>query len=498
MRPLYFPSTKTTALLFLLALGAGSLCSAAGQAGGVPGGGIGSGAPSAGGHASAASAASGASGSGQTGVAVGQRGAVTGAPQGQSAASVAYAAAASPGYDPRRPPKSKPGANTLQQIIELTRTKNPTLLAAQENFHAVRAQELQAAVRANPYFGVTATVLTLPVDGSEGNPPFAAFQLSRLFERGHKRQFRMEAANATTAQSQAQLEDAARQTVLAVKQAFTRMLMSKASLELSQTNLADFRHQVEIANIRYRAGDLGKLDFERLDLQLGSFESDAANAEIAFAQASSQIQTLIGIEKPSVDFDIVGDVVPPVLAQTKDKLTQAALQSRPDLTAARAGVTAAQANARLAVANGTSDPTLEVEFEKSGYYNTGGGSINFPLRIFDRNQGNKEAARFLADGSRFTETAARNQVISDVDQAWVGYTQAKALSDRFGDHYLDESEDVLSIARFSFEHGGIALTDYLNALQQARSVTSDALNAYAQTWNIIHQLSAASATEVVP
>jgi cobalt-zinc-cadmium efflux system outer membrane protein len=80
----------------------------------------------------------------------------------------------------------------------------------------------------------------------------------------------------------------------------------------------------------------------------------------------------------------------------------------------------------------------------------------------------------------------------------VGYTQAKALSDRFGDHYLDESEDVLSIARFSFEHGGIALTDYLNALQQARSSTSDALNAYAQTWNIIHQLSAASATEVVP
>ena len=276
------------------------------------------------------------------------------------------------------------------------------------------------------------------------------------------------------------------------------MLMSKASLELSQTNLADFRHQVEIANIRYRAGDLGKLDFERLDLQLGSFESDAANAQIAFAQASSQIQTLVGIEKPSVDFDIVGDVVPPVLAQTKDKLTQAALQSRPDLAAARAGVTAAQANARLAVANGTSDPTLEVEFEKSGYYNTGGGSINFPLRVFDRNQGNKEAARFLADGSRFTETAARNQVISDVDQAWVGYTQAKALSDRFGDHYLDESEDVLSIARFSFEHGGIALTDYLNALQQARSVTSDALNAFAQTWNIIHQLSAASATELVP
>ena len=89
-------------------------------------------------------------------------------------------------------------------------------------------------------------------------------------------------------------------------------------------------------------------------------------------------------------------------------------------------------------------------------------------------------------------------MISDVDQAWVGYVQAKRLSDRFGEHYLDESRDVLSIAQYAFEHGGIALIDYLDALRDARSTTSDALNAYQQTWLAIHQLSAASASEIVP
>jgi len=124
--------------------------------------------------------------------------------------------------------------------------------------------------------------------------------------------------------------------------------------------------------------------------------------------------------------------------------------------------------------------------------------VNIPLRIFDRNQGNKQTAVFQADASRFTEAAAHNQVLSDVDQAWIGYVQARRLSDRYNDHYLDETKDVLSIAQFAFEHGGIALIDYLDAVRDTRTINSAALTAYQQTWIAIHQLSAASATELVP
>ena len=406
--------------------------------------------------------------------------------------------APSPAVDPRQPPPSKPGALTLSQVIDLARARNPTFLAAEENLRAVRAQELQAGVRTNPYFGINGTNLTLARDGSQGNPPAYAFQLSRLFERGNKRGFRVDTARATTAQTRAQVDDTIRQTVLQIKLAFVRMLFAKAALDLATANLADFRHEIEVANDRYQAGDIGKLDFERLDLQLGSFESDQANAEINALQASDQLQSFIGNETPHPDFDIAGDIIPPVLLQTEPELIQQALAQRPDYAAARAGVTAAEANARLAIANGTSDPTLEGEFDKSGYYNSVGFNANLPLRVFDRNQGNKETARFQAESSRLTLVAARNQVTSDVDQAWVGYTRARALSDRFGKHYLDESADVLTISRFAYEHGGLALIDYLDALREARTTTSDALNAYATTWQSIHALSAASATELTP
>jgi outer membrane protein, heavy metal efflux system len=411
-------------------------------------------------------------------------------------APAAYAASADLGPDPRKPPTSKPGALTLKQVVDIAEAKNPTLLAARQNLNAVRAQELQAAVRANPYFNLNSSNVTEPA--SVNNPDSYVAQFSRLFERGNKREYRIDYAKATTAQTQSQLEDTIRQTVLAIKTAFTHMLIAKDAQQLSLATLKDFHHEVDIAYDRYKAGDLGKLDYERLDLQLGDFEADQSNDVVTLQQASLQLQTLMGAANPSPDFDVTGDVVPPVIAQTRDQLTASALASRPDLAAAKAGVIAADANTKLAIANGTADPTLEMEYDRTGHENSVGAYINIPIRIFDKNQGNKETARYQADASRFTVLAAQNQVISDVAQAWVGYTEAKRLSDRFSDHYLDESKDVLSIAQFAFEHGGIALIDYLDALRDSRSSISDALNAYQNTWLAIHQLSASTAIELVP
>jgi cobalt-zinc-cadmium efflux system outer membrane protein len=407
-----------------------------------------------------------------------------------------YVAGSSPVLDPRKPAPASPNALTLLQVLDRARSSNPTLAAGEANLRSVRAQEIQAAVRANPYIGVVSSLITEPA--TVNNPYTYAFQVSRLFERGNKRGIRIENAKNTTAQTAEQLDDTIRQMTLQIKTAFTHMLFAKQALVLAQAQLADFRHEVDIAHDRYQAGDLGKLDFERLDLQLGSFESDVANDQIALEQSSAQLQTLMGIANPSPTFDITGEIIPPLVTQTREQLITEALQSRPDLRATQTAVSVAQSAYRLAVANGTADPTIEGEYDRSGHENSGGFSVNIPLRIFDRNQGNKETARLSIETARFTQTAAQDQVVSDVIQAWSAYTRAREISNRFGQHYLDESTDVLGIARFAFDHGGLALIDYLDALRDARSTTSDALNAYQQTWLAIHQLSAATAIDVTP
>ena len=406
-----------------------------------------------------------------------------------------------PAADPRKRPPSKPGALTLQQAVDLAMAKNPTLLAARQNLFGIKAQEVQAGLRVNPYLAVSGQDITLPAQGAS-NPYSYSVQLSRLFERGEKRRWRLNIAHSTTDQSTAQLHDLERSTTLAVKQAFTTMLVAKAALDLSRANLDQFRHEVDINNERYKAGDIGKLDFERLDLQLAQFETDESSAEVSLGQASDQLQTLIGYDRPSTNpsatFDIEGDIVPPVVPAQLPELDQRALDRRPDYQAAKYAISVAEANTRLASANGTTDPTLEGEYERSATDNTAGFNISIPLRIFDRNQGNRETAKFQAQAARFSEIAAKNQVLSDVDQAWVAYTKSKSLAERYNSHYLDEATDVLQIAQFAYEHGGIALIDYLDALRDSRATTANALAAYAQTWQAIHQLSYATASEVSP
>jgi outer membrane protein, heavy metal efflux system len=395
------------------------------------------------------------------------------------------------------PVPASPNALTMQQVIELAKTKNPNLLAAQQNLLSVKAQEIQAGLRQNPNLAVAGQNVSLPAEGAS-NPYSYSGQVSRLFERGQKRRWRLASATSTTDQTRDQYSLQEQQTVLTVKQAFTTLILAKFALRLAQDNLKDFRHELDINKARYDAGDIGKLDYERLDLQLAQFETDESSAEASRSQASYQLQTLIGIDHPNDSFDIAGDIIPPALTTSMTELEQKALAARPDYKAAQDGIRVADANVKLAYANATTDPTLEGEYDRSGTYNSAGFNISIPLRIFDRNQGNKETSKYVAQASRFGEIAARNQVFSDVDQAWVGYTTSKVLADRYNGHYLDEAKDVLSIAQFAYEHGGLALLDYLNAIQDDRTTTLNALNAYAQTWMAIHQLSFATATEVAP
>lgn len=385
---------------------------------------------------------------------------------------------------------------TMQQAVELAKLKNPTLLSAQQNLLSIKAQEIQAGVRTNPYLDVGGSNVTL---GEYADNPYDYnVGVGRLFERGEKRRWRLDSAKSTTAQTDAQYHLTEEQTVLAVRQAFTNFVVAKAAKKLADDNLSDFKHELDIAGDRLKAGDLAKLDYERLDLQLAQFETDELTAVTNAQQASVQLQVLLGYDKPRTDFDVIGDVVPPVLTATLDELEQKGIAARPDLHAAQYGVAVADANVKLAYANGTADPTAEVDYNRNGPDNSLGFSVNVPIRIFDRNQGNKATAKYSAQASRFTELATRNQVVGDVDQAWSGYTNAKALSDRYNGHYLSEAKDVLEISRFSYEHGGLALIDYLDALRDSRSVASDALNAYSQTWMAIHQLSFASATDIAP
>ena len=385
---------------------------------------------------------------------------------------------------------------TLPQLLDLAHRANPTLLSAAQHLAGVRAQEITAGLRANPIGILGGQLFTASAD--DPNPYFYQAGVQRLFERGNKRQSRLDNARSTTTLTSFQLDDQRRQTDLGIRQAFSRMLYAQQAVAISRENLEGYRKTVELMKVRLDAGDMDQTDFDRVELQLAGFESDLDNAELTLRQGSIVLQTLVGIATPTDNFAIAGTLDPPRITATLDDLRSAALVNRPDLKAAQAQVDVNATAVKLAIANGTADPTIESEYERSGHVNTFGANINIPLRLFDRNQGEKERTRFELESSRLALTAAQNQVVSDVDSAWAAYLAAQSQSVRYRSKYLSEAAHVRDNLEFSYRNGNSTLLDYLSALSDYRMVNLAALNAQLQLLLSIEQLSYAAHTEINP
>ncbi len=397
-------------------------------------------------------------------------------------------------------PSSSPEAPvplTLAQVLERARRANPTLQAAAQHLAAVRAQEVTAGLRQNPNAVFTGQALTTGFNDPSG-PPFESAGVQRLFERGNKRAVRVDNARATTALTGFQLEDQRRQIDLAARQAFSRMVYAQAALAISRENLTGYRRTVELMQVRLDAGAIDRTDFDRIELQLAGFESDLDNAQLALEQGSIALQTLLGYPSPVQGFAIAGTLEPPKVTSTLEDLRAAALANRPDLRAAEAQIQVNGSALRLAQANGTADPTVEADYQRSGRASTVGGSVNIPLRIFDRNQGEKARAGYEFESSQLALTAARNQVVSDVNTAWVGYQTAQTQAARYRSKYLAEAAHVRDNVEFSYRNGNTTLLDYLSALADYRQVNLTALNADLQLLLSLEQLSYAAHTEILP
>ena len=270
--------------------------------------------------------------------------------------------------------------------------------ANQLNIDESRAAEVTAYLRPNPDFGVAA-------DGTQLTPhlgiyrPFAGTQItpsySYLHEREHKRELRRDQAKEATAVAESTYLDQARGLLFNLQTAFVNVLQSKAFLQNAQENLTYWDRELEVNRTRFKVGDLAEVDLGRLELQRIQFESDFETATVNLRTSKIQIQMLLNDRTPVERFDITGRFDFSEELRPLEEYRVMALGTRPDLKAAVQKVQLAKITYDLAVSNGSTDPTFSVwwthnpSFNNPYDYNTVGASVSIPLRIFDRNQGEK-------------------------------------------------------------------------------------------------------------
>jgi cobalt-zinc-cadmium efflux system outer membrane protein len=325
-----------------------------------------------------------------------------------------------------------------------------------------------------------------------------------LHEREHKRELRLRSAQESTRITASQHEDLKRNLEFTLHTAFINTLQAKAILELAKADLEHYDHIIQISRDRFRTGDIAQVDLDRIELLRVQYETEIQSAKINLRTAKIQLLQLLNDRTPVEKFDVDGPFDFSEALKPLDDFRQLALDTRPDLQAALQAIQQSEINHKLAVANGSTDPTFSGWYTYNSSNNnpngtqTLGASVNIPLRIFDHNQGEKQRTLIDIDKSKQTSEATRSQVFSDVDSAYAQVESDIELLKPYKAKYKDQATRVRDTVTYAYQHGGASLIDMLNAQSDYRVVQLAYLQLIGSYLNAAGQLNLAVGREVIP
>jgi cobalt-zinc-cadmium efflux system outer membrane protein len=381
------------------------------------------------------------------------------------------------------------------------RANNLELLAGKVTIDEARSDEITAFLRPNPNMTLGWDQLT-PFHSNPYQPvaeSYVFWSFDYLHERQHKRELRLASAQkqtAITTQAQADLE---RNLLFNLRDAFVRVMQAKAVVGLAKENLDYYDKVLTINKDRFNAGAIAHVDFDRLELQRVQYESDLATAQVNVRTAKIDLQALLRDKTPVEQFDVTEKFDFQEPAATLEELRALARDNRPDLRQAALALEKAKTDHQLAVANGSTDPTFGIDFahQPAPLYSYMGFSVNFPLRIFDRNQGEKLHTQLDINRNERLRDATDVAAIHDVDSAFATLQGTLAILRPYRTKYLKQADNVRATIAFSYEHGAASLLDFLDAQSQYRSTQLSYLNMIGACLSAANQVNFAVGSEVI-
>ncbi len=392
---------------------------------------------------------------------------------------------------------------TLDQAIDLALAHNHSIKAMRTLILQNQAQEITANLRPNPTLGADTQFVPFfsPQDFSGDNLNNVQqfdIGIGYLFERGHKRQRRLQAARDQTAVTRAQVADAERTLAFNVGQQFVSVLLAESTLQFALESLKSFQQTVDIGEAQFKAGFISEADYLKIKLQLLQFQTDVSSARLAKVQALVGLRGFLGYNAVPSDFDVIGDLAFQPLKGNLEDFQARAMRERPDFHAAELGITSAQSQILLAKANAKVDVTGTYDFTHVSGENTASIFANFELPIFNRNQGEIARTRYALTQAQEQEQSASDTVLSDVANAYEGVRSNDEVVQLYTSGYLKQAQDSRDISEYAYKRGAVSLLDFLDAERSYRSVQLAYRQALASYMTAFEQLKEAVGTRNLP
>lgn len=372
---------------------------------------------------------------------------------------------------------------SLQDAMQLARSRNPALAAAGNEVEMAEGDRLQATRRLNP--AISTTSEGYPLFDSGSKPTFLngqelTIRADQEIELGGRRRLRTASASTGVDIARGFEADQRRLVDLAVQRAYLQVVLAKAEREVARAALEDIDRMLGITKARFGQGEIAGGELRRLQVERLRFVDDQFATDLALRNAKAALLAAMGDRDLKRDFDVSGTLteVPVVLtsfavAGVADTLDRAAIESqaminRPDLLAAKTEQQRADTETQLQRALRSPNITIGGGYKRTLTSNGVLFAATVPVPLFNRNPGGiarAEAARRRAENRA---TAAEIDVRLDVqravnaieiNQARVRYIELETLG------AAREARDTVMAA---YQVGEAGLIDYLDAQRAFR------------------------------
>src|SRR3989475_220109 len=273
---------------------------------------------------------------------------------------------------------------SLMEAEKLLAAHNRELRAARRAVESAQAQRLIAAARPNPTFSINSSQIN-------NNPGIGAgplgqkhidtvFRIDQPFERGDKRELRLDAASGLQKAAENDSLDVLRQQLAALRAAYfdLKQVQEKALVLADTAQL--FTGTLAAAQARLKARDLAPADVAKVQVDYERAQNEARGVRAELVRAQFALGYMIGAEAGAGELRATDPW--PAAERADPAALEQAIDARPDVLAAQARVEAAEKQRDLAKAQRTRDFTIGAQFERfpgSLPINSIGFGVAFPL-----------------------------------------------------------------------------------------------------------------------
>jgi cobalt-zinc-cadmium efflux system outer membrane protein len=341
--------------------------------------------------------------------------------------------------------------------------ENLQILASHYDLDIAEAQIVQAKAWNNPYFNWNQDMYSVELNEYFNYRNQFLVQIDQVFSIAGKHTQTVRLAKVNAEMNRLMIQDVIRSLRMEMNEQYHTLANLQQRQIIFQQVLQHFDEVIRAAEIQLQAGTLASNELVRLRAERISLQTEALNNTNEIFRTMGTLRILLNL-RPEI-YIRVREHSPSMLTYPLDTLLALSAENRPDYLLSLKNIRYQETNLRLQRARAFPDLTFGYQPKDKGsnYVRPYSGlELGFEMPLFNRNNGNIQAAKVEILKAETMKDHAYNSLLNEVTTAYHEMRETQRQLQNFTNDFLLQMEDMNTKARESYTKRNISLLEYID------------------------------------